>query len=214
VSLDALGLAGNSVLLARVAGLAEEVAMRRVEGDAEKVRRFCEFRYAAKTWGTERRVIARVEASDRGTDSRFVVTNLAGAPRWLYEAVYCARGRAEQWIKEGKLALRWTRLSCRTFRDNAVRLQLFALAYNLANFLRSLVLPTRWRSGRSRPCARSGQDRRPDRAPRALRGFPAGRGGGPRAPVRRDLAPDRPLAGTACGDSLTGADHGATSVEG
>jgi hypothetical protein len=47
----------------------------------------------------------------------------------------------EQWIKEGKQALRWTRLSCRTFRDNAVRLQLFALAYNLANFLRSLALP-------------------------------------------------------------------------
>jgi hypothetical protein len=47
----------------------------------------------------------------------------------------------ERWIKEGKLALRWTRLSCRAFRDNAVRLQLFALAYNLANFLRSLALP-------------------------------------------------------------------------
>ena len=47
----------------------------------------------------------------------------------------------EQWIKEGKLALRWTRLSCRAFRNNAVRLQLFALAYNLANFLRSLALP-------------------------------------------------------------------------
>jgi hypothetical protein len=54
----------------------------------------------------------------------------------------------EQWIKEGKLALRWTRLSCRAFRDNAVRLQLFALAYNLANFLRSLALPVRWRTGR------------------------------------------------------------------
>ena len=47
----------------------------------------------------------------------------------------------EQYIKEGKQALRWTRLSCRAFRDNAVRLQLFALAYNLANFLRSLALP-------------------------------------------------------------------------
>ena len=47
----------------------------------------------------------------------------------------------EQWIKEGKLALRWTRLSRRAFRDNAVRLQLFALAYNLADFLRSLALP-------------------------------------------------------------------------
>ena len=54
---------------------------------------------------------------------------------------YNGRGTAEQWIREGKNALRWTRLSCRAFRDNAVRLQLFALAYNLANFLRSLVLP-------------------------------------------------------------------------
>ena len=46
-------------------------------------------------------------------------------------------------IRESKQALRWTRLSCRAFRDNAVRLQLFALAYNLANLLRSLVLPTK-----------------------------------------------------------------------
>ena len=66
--------------------------MRRVQGEAMKVRRYGEFAYAAKTWGTERRVLARVEASDKGADSRFVVTNLAGTPRWLYEAVYCARG--------------------------------------------------------------------------------------------------------------------------
>jgi hypothetical protein len=54
---------------------------------------------------------------------------------------YNGRGTAEQWIREGKNALRWTRLSCRAFRANAVRLQLFALAYNLANFLRTLALP-------------------------------------------------------------------------
>ena len=47
----------------------------------------------------------------------------------------------EQWIKEGKNAVKWTKLSCRGFKDNAARLQLFALAYNLANFLRQLVLP-------------------------------------------------------------------------
>ena len=47
----------------------------------------------------------------------------------------------EQWIREGKAALRWTRLSCRVFRANAVRLQLFALAYNVANFLHTLALP-------------------------------------------------------------------------
>src|SRR3954465_9845111 len=89
------GLAGNKVLLRRVAGLAEEAALCRVEAEAGKVRRFGEFAYAAETWGTERRVIARVEASDNGVDSRFIVTNLAGTPRWLYEVVYCARGQAD-----------------------------------------------------------------------------------------------------------------------
>jgi DDE family transposase len=54
---------------------------------------------------------------------------------------YNGRGTAEQHIKEGKNAIRWTRLSCHAFRHNAARLQLFALAYNLANFLRTLVLP-------------------------------------------------------------------------
>ena len=56
-------------------------------------------------------------------------------------AFYNGRGTAEQWIKEGKHAVKWTRLSCTTFRVNAVRLQLHALAYNLANFLRTLALP-------------------------------------------------------------------------
>src|SRR5688572_10520802 len=75
------GLAGNKVLLARVAGLAEAAALDRVEGDAEKVRRYAESRDAAKSWGIERRVVARVEASGQGSDSRFIVTNLRDAPR-------------------------------------------------------------------------------------------------------------------------------------
>ena len=54
---------------------------------------------------------------------------------------YNQRGKAEQYIKEGKNAIKWTRLSRRKFRDNAVRLQLHALAYNLANFMRTLALP-------------------------------------------------------------------------
>jgi hypothetical protein len=70
----------------------------------------------------------------------FILTNLT-RPAERISKFYNGRGTAERWIKEGKLALRWTRLSCRAFRDNAVRLQLFALAYNLANFLRSLALP-------------------------------------------------------------------------
>ena len=68
------------------------------------------------------------------------MTNL----RWKSSNVvkfYNKRGTAEQWIKEGKYALNWTRLSCHDFTDNQVRLQLFALAYNLGNFLRRLALP-------------------------------------------------------------------------
>ena len=70
----------------------------------------------------------------------FVVTNLRRSPKRVVK-FYNGRGTAEQWIKEGKHALKWTRLSCRRFKGNQVRLQLFALAYNLANFLRSLALP-------------------------------------------------------------------------
>ncbi len=74
----------------------------------------------------------------------FIVTNL----RWKSSNVVKfnnKRGTAEQCIKEGKYALNWTRLSCHDFNDNQVRLQLFALAYNLGNFLRRLALPKRVR---------------------------------------------------------------------
>ena len=70
----------------------------------------------------------------------FIVTNLGGGAAgvvWFYNG----RGTAEQWIKEGKNAVRWTRLSCHDFVDNQARLQLFALAYNLGNLLRRLALP-------------------------------------------------------------------------
>lgn len=59
------------------------------------------------------------------------------------------RGTTEQRIKEGKNALKWTRLSCRRFKDDQVRLRLFALAYNLATFLRQLALPRSARSVRT-----------------------------------------------------------------
>jgi len=68
------------------------------------------------------------------------VTNLTRPSRRVTK-FYNGRGTAEQWIREGKYALRWTRLSCHTFGHNAVRLQLHALAYNLANFMRMLALP-------------------------------------------------------------------------
>ena len=100
------------------------------------------FRYRAKSWDRARRVVAKVEwhAGELFPRVGFVVTNLRRSPKRVIK-FYNGRGTAEQWIKEGKNALNWTRLSCRRFRDNQVRLQLFALAYNLANFLRQLALP-------------------------------------------------------------------------
>jgi hypothetical protein len=82
------GLAGNPVLLRNIADLADDAAVCRVQGETDRVRRFGVFRYAARSWNVERKVVARVEASSQGADSRFIVTNLAGAPRWLYESVY------------------------------------------------------------------------------------------------------------------------------
>jgi hypothetical protein len=87
-------------------------------------------------------VVARVEWHRGELYPRvgFIVTNLT-RPNHRVVKFYNGRGTAEQWIKEGKNAIRWTRLSCRAFKHNAVRLQLHALAYNLANFMRALALP-------------------------------------------------------------------------
>src|SRR4051794_29611063 len=103
---------------------------------------FASFSYQAQSWTKPRRVVAKVEWHQGELYPRvgFIVTNLT-RPAERGVKFYNDRGTAEQCIREGKRALRWTRLSCRAFQDNAVRLQLFALAYNLANFLRSLVLP-------------------------------------------------------------------------
>jgi hypothetical protein len=70
----------------------------------------------------------------------FIVTNMTRPPERV-TLFYNRRGIAEQWIKEGKNAVKWTRLSCKSMTANAVRLQLHALAYNLANFMRTLALP-------------------------------------------------------------------------
>jgi hypothetical protein len=141
------GLAGNQVLLAKVAQLAEGAALGRVEGKAPKVRRYGEFRYAAKSWSVERRVVARVEASPQGCDSRFIVTNLKGTPRWLYEAVYCARGQAENLIKAHKLHLGSDRNSCSKATANQFRLLIHTAAYWLLHTLRGLAPKTSfWRN--------------------------------------------------------------------
>jgi hypothetical protein len=140
------GLAGNKVLLASVAAPAEDAAVCRAEGETGKIRRYGEFCYAAKTWDVERQVIARIEASAHGSDSRFIVTNLQGAPRWLYEDVYCARGQAENLIKAHKLHLASDRTSCTRATANQFRLLIHTAAYWLLHTLRSLAPKTSfWR---------------------------------------------------------------------
>ena len=140
------GLAGNQILSAKIADLAEDAAVARTLGEAEKVRRFGEFRYAAKSWKVERRVIGRVEASSQGSDSRFIITNLAGTPRWLYESVYCQRGQAENLIKAHKLHLASDRTSCTSATANQFRLLIHTAAYWLLHTLRGLAPKTSfWR---------------------------------------------------------------------
>ena len=92
--------------------------------------------------GGKRRVVAKVEWHPGELYPRvgFIVTNLS-RPAERVVAFYNHRGTAEQYIKEGKYAIKWTRLSCSKFRNNEVRLQLHALAYNLGNFMRTLALP-------------------------------------------------------------------------
>ena len=107
------GLAGNKVLL----GQGQPTSPRTPRWAASPARRRRSAATASsamppRAGSVERHVIARVEASAQGSDSRFIVTNLKGAPRWLYEKVYCARGQAENLIKAHKLHLASDRTSC------------------------------------------------------------------------------------------------------
>jgi hypothetical protein len=102
------------------------------------------FLYQAESWQTARRVVAKVEqhAGELFPRVGFIVTNLAVPSRSVVR-FYNQRGTAEQWIKEGKQAVKMTRLSCHRFRSNEVRLWLSVIAYNLGNMWRRLVLPKR-----------------------------------------------------------------------
>ena len=134
-----------------------------------EVRRFyANFSYRAQSWKIPRRVVAKVEWHPGELFPRvgFIVTNLSRPPS-ASSASTISAARAEQWIKEGKNAIKWTRLSCCSFAANAVRLQLHALAYNLANFMRTLALPEavkHWSLTSLRE--KLDQDRREDRQPR------------------------------------------------
>ena len=160
-----LGLPGNARLSEIGQPWCEDAALRRVQSGKDKVRRFFQTGYQAKSWSRERKVVARVEATARGTDVRFVVTNLPGRAKLLYERVYCARGRMENMIKEHKLYTKSDRTSCHRWEANQFRLFLHTAAYWLLHQLRRTA-PRRspWRTAYVRD-ATTGipQDRRAHR---------------------------------------------------
>ena len=130
------GLAGNARLSKIGQPWCEDAAVRRVRQGKDRVRRFFQTGYQAKSWSRQRKVIARVAATSKGADVRFIVTNLSGAAKILYEKIYCARGRMENMIKEHKLYTRSDRTSCHRWEANQFRLFLHTGAYWLLHQLR------------------------------------------------------------------------------
>ena len=109
------GLPGNKVLDRLVDAHADDVRIRCAEAQVLVVRGYTETRYGTKSWRCRRRVAARIEATSKGLDIRFVVTNIAGgSAEWLYDTLYCARGQAENLIKLHKSQLASDRTSCRS----------------------------------------------------------------------------------------------------
>ncbi|MGB8385460.1 MAG: IS1380 family transposase [Dermatophilaceae bacterium] len=134
------GLPGNTVLDRLVDEAADDIRTRRALDRKPCLRGFAETRYRAKSWKTDRRVCARIEATRRGLDIRFVVTSLAaGTPEHVYEVLYCARGQAENLIKLHKTQLASDRTSCRAPLANQVRLVLHTAAYWLMLRLRDAI---------------------------------------------------------------------------
>src|SRR6202162_1033110 len=142
------GLSGNVVLDRLVEAAADDIRVRRAVNQAEVLRGFAETRYAAKSWDKERRVVARIEASAshaddmlrRGIDIRYVVTSLQGSDaKHIYETIYCARGQAENLIKQHKAQLSSDRTSCRSPLANQMRLILHTGAYWLLLDLRAAI---------------------------------------------------------------------------
>ena len=107
-----------------------EPLMAQVRSDFEaghtSARRYGEFAYRAGSWPHERRVIVKAEVTTHfgrkpKDNPRFLITNLKTTPKHVYERVYCARGDAENRLKELKLGLEIDRTSCTRFLANQFR---------------------------------------------------------------------------------------------
>ena len=134
------GLSPNAVLSSQVFNKADDVCVRRARANLDVVRDYTETRYAARSWSHARRVVARIEATRKGLDIRYVVTNITyGSAAWLYDDLYCARGQAENLIKRHKSQLASDRTSCRSPLANQMRLILHTAAYWLMRTVRDAV---------------------------------------------------------------------------
>jgi len=134
------GLSGNGVLDRLVDETADDIRTRRALDQQPGLRGFTETRYRAKSWSEERRACARIEATTKGLDIRFVVTSIeTGSAEHIYETLYCARGQAENLIKLHKAQLASDRTSCRSPLANQMRLILHTAAYWLMLTVRDVI---------------------------------------------------------------------------
>ena len=134
-----IGLAKNKHLNRLTASLQDEAAAC-FAATGHKVRWFTDFQYAARSWDGARRVIAKIEHSQHGVNPRYVVTNLEGDAKQLYDKLYCARGDMENRIKENQLDMFGDRTSCQHWWPNQFRLLLASLAYTLIEAIRRIAL--------------------------------------------------------------------------
>jgi hypothetical protein len=134
------GLTGTTALAAKLEDVADAVRVERALADQDAVRGFAETTHRAGSWAKHRRVAARIEATRMGLDIRYVVTNIAaGTAEWLYAALYCQRGQAENLIKLHKAQLASDRTSCRAATANQMRLVLHTAAYWLVLAVREAI---------------------------------------------------------------------------
>src|SRR5499426_2525256 len=141
------GLTSNRVLTELAREIVEQ-AKWAYGRDGGKITRFHSTRYQAGPWSRSRRVVIKVEVSEQGVNTRFVVTDLEQArAKGLYRQIYCARGQAENEIKDHKRYLKSDRTACHRFEANQFRLLLHSAAYVLLDTWRREVLrTTQWAS--------------------------------------------------------------------
>jgi hypothetical protein len=146
------GLAGNAVLDALVAEIADNLRFHHVMSRKAKLRTFASFMYQATSWKRPRKVVARLECSlqpvagetgmRQEVDIRYVVTSLEGSAQHLYENFYCQRGQMENLIKLHKAQLASDRMSCHSATANQVRLVLHTAAFWLMHGVRAAIPKT------------------------------------------------------------------------